>query len=80
LNRVLELNCLWYDPYPEGDSADARNDRGKLVKTRFEEGTSKGKAVITSTWKRKIDVKGTEREAAGPSATCAGPLCFLLRN
>jgi hypothetical protein len=50
------------------------------VKTRFEEGTSKGKAVITSTWKRKIDVKGTEREAAGPSATCAGPLCFLLRN
>jgi hypothetical protein len=53
------------------------------VKTRSEVGTSKGKAMIAATRKRKIDTKGTEREAVGPKAyrffvedltgTCAWP-------
>jgi hypothetical protein len=82
LNWVFELNSLPYGPYPEGDSADAGDDRGKQVKTRSEEGTSKGKAVV-ATRKRKIDVQGTEGEKMGPKAsrlfvdeltgTCAGP-------
>jgi hypothetical protein len=32
------------------------------VKTQSEEGISKGKVVVATTRKRKIDVKGTERE------------------
>jgi hypothetical protein len=83
LNRVFELNSLWYGPYLEGDSADAGDDREKKVKTQSEEGTSKGKTVITTTRKRKIEAKGTEREMVGPKAsrffieeltvTCARP-------
>jgi hypothetical protein len=60
LNRDFELNSLRYGPYPEGDSVDAGDDRGKQVKSQFEEGTSKGKAMVTATRKRKIDVQGTE--------------------
>jgi hypothetical protein len=77
------LNSLRYDPYPEGDSDDAGDDRGKQAKPRSEEGTSKGKAMVTATQKRKIDVKGTEREKMRPKAsrlfveelmgTCVGP-------
>jgi hypothetical protein len=83
LNRVFELNSLPYSPYLEGDSADAGDDRGKQVKTRSEEGTSKGKAVIAATRKRKIDVQGTEGEKMGRrpltlfveelTGTCASP-------
>jgi hypothetical protein len=29
LNHVFELNSLRYGPYPEGDSTDAGDDRGK---------------------------------------------------
>ncbi|KAL5681710.1 hypothetical protein ACJX0J_008095, partial [Zea mays] len=36
LNRVFELNNLPYGPYPEGDSADSINFRGKQV-TAFTE-------------------------------------------
>jgi hypothetical protein len=83
LNRVFELNSLRYGHYLEGDFADAGDDRGKQVKTRSKEGTSKGKNVIAATRKRKIEAKGMERETAGPKAsrlfveeltrTCAGP-------
>jgi hypothetical protein len=53
------------------------------VKIWSKEGTSKGKAVIAATRKRKIEEKGIERLMARPSAswcfieelagTCAGP-------
>jgi hypothetical protein len=53
------------------------------VKTRSKEGTSKGKVVVATTRKRKIDVQCTEGEKMGPKAfricveeltrTCAGP-------
>jgi hypothetical protein len=49
LNQVFELNSLPYGSYPEGDSTDAEDDRGKQVKTRSEEGTSKGKYVVAAT-------------------------------
>jgi hypothetical protein len=39
------------------------------VKTRSEEGTSKGKAMIAATRKRKIEVQGTEDEKMGPKAS-----------
>jgi hypothetical protein len=52
------------------------------VKTQSEEGTSKGKPVITATRKRKMDAKGTNRIMVRPRAsrcfveelagTCAG--------
>ena len=69
MNWVSELNSLPYGPYPEGDCADAGDDRGKQVKTRSEEGTSKGKAVVAATRKRKIDVQGTEGEKMGLKAS-----------
>jgi hypothetical protein len=49
LNQVFKLNSLPYGPYPEGDSADAGDDRGKQVKTQSEEGTSKRNAVVAAT-------------------------------
>jgi hypothetical protein len=52
-NLVFELNSLCYGPYPEGDSADAGDDRGKHVKTPSEEGTSKGKGVVAATRRGK---------------------------
>jgi hypothetical protein len=61
LNRVFELNGLWYGPYPEGGSADAEDDRGKKVKVRADEGSSKENVVIVATRKRKIEVKGMLR-------------------
>jgi hypothetical protein len=83
LNQVFEPNGLWYGPYTEGDSADAGDGRGKKVKIRSNEGTSKGRAVIAVTWKRKMEAKGTKRAMVGPRAsscfveelveTCAGP-------
>jgi hypothetical protein len=69
LNRVFELNSFPYSPYLEGDSVDAGDDRGKQVKTRSEEGTSKGKPMIVATRKRKIDLQGTEDENMGPKAS-----------
>jgi hypothetical protein len=69
LNQVFELNNLRYGHYPKGDSVDAGDDRGKKVKTRSEEGTSKGKVVIVVTQKRKIDVKGMEKEKVVAKAT-----------
>ena len=58
LNRIFKLNGLWYGPYPEGGSADAGDDRGKKVKTRSDEGTSKGKVVLQrlgrGKWRRKV--------------------------
>jgi hypothetical protein len=83
LNHVFELNCLPYGPYPEGDSIDAGDDQGKQVKTRPEEGTSKGKAVVAATQIRKVDLQGTKDDKMMPRAsgifveelmgTCAGP-------
>jgi hypothetical protein len=82
LNRVFELNSLPYGPYPEGDSTDVGNDRGKQVKIRPAEGTSKGKTVVVATRKRKMDLQGTGDDEMGPRAsgifvelmgTCAGP-------
>jgi hypothetical protein len=69
LNRVFELNSLRYGPYLEGDSVDAEDDRGKQVKTRSEEGTTKGKDVVVATRKSKIYVQGTEGEKMGPKAS-----------
>jgi hypothetical protein len=57
-NRVFELNSLPYGPYLEGDSADVGDDRGKQVKPRVDEGTSKGKAPVVATWKRKLGMGG----------------------
>jgi hypothetical protein len=60
LNCVFELNGLRYRPYPEEGSADAGDDwEKKKVATRATEGCSKGKAVVTVTRKRKLEVKGT---------------------
>jgi hypothetical protein len=83
LNHVFELNSLPYGPYSKGYSTDAGDDRGKQVKTRLEEGTSKGKADVAVTRKRKIDLQGTGDDEMGPRAsgifveelmgTCAGP-------
>jgi hypothetical protein len=39
LKCVFELNKLPYGPYPEGDSADAGDDRGKQVKPQADEGS-----------------------------------------
>jgi hypothetical protein len=74
---------LPYGPYPEGDSTDAGDDRGKQVKTRPKEGTSKGKVVVAATQKRKIDLQGMGDDKMGPRAsgifgeelmgTCVGP-------
>jgi hypothetical protein len=69
LNRVFELNSLRYDPYLEGDSTNAEDDRGKQVKTQSKGGTSMGKVVVVATRKRKIDVQGTEGEKMGPKAS-----------
>jgi hypothetical protein len=73
LNRVFELNGLRYGPYHEGDSADAEDDRGKKVKTRADEGSSKGKAVIAATRKRKMEVKGMMRAIWGLKASRCFP-------
>jgi hypothetical protein len=53
------------------------------VKTQSEDGTSKGKALVVATQKRKIYVQGMEGEKMGPKASrifveelmgaCAGP-------
>lgn len=77
------MNGLQYGPYPEGGSADAGDDRGKRVKTRSDEDTSKGKVIVSVTRKRKMEAKGTKRSMVGPRAfgcfveklaeTCAGP-------
>jgi hypothetical protein len=66
---------LRYSPNPEGDCADAGDDRGKQVKTQSKEGTSKGKAMIAVAQKREIDVKGTRGKRWGRRL-----LGFLLRN
>jgi hypothetical protein len=60
LNRVFELNKLPYGPYPEGDSTDASDDRGKQVKQRTDEGTSKEKAPVAATRKRKLGMGDDE--------------------
>jgi hypothetical protein len=73
LNQVFESNGLWYGPYPEGDSADAGDGRGKKVKIPFDEGTSKGKAMLAVTWKRKMEAKGMKRAMVGPRAS----RCFV---
>jgi hypothetical protein len=46
LNHVFELNKLPYDPYPDGDSADADDYRSKQVKPQDDEGPSKEKALV----------------------------------
>jgi hypothetical protein len=69
LNRVFELNSLPYGPYPEGNSTDVGDDRGKQAKPRPEEGTSKGKAVVAATRKRKLDLQGTGDDETGPRAS-----------
>jgi hypothetical protein len=56
---------LPYGPYPEGDSTDVGDDRGKQVKPRAEEGTSKGKALVAATRKRKL---GMGDDETGPRA------------
>jgi hypothetical protein len=66
LNRVFELNKLPYGPYPEGDSADAGDDRGKQVKPWADEGTSKEKAPVAATRKSKL---GMGDDETGPRAT-----------
>jgi hypothetical protein len=47
-NNGFKLNKLPYGPYPEGDSADAGDDRGKQVKPRANEGSSKEKAPVAA--------------------------------
>jgi hypothetical protein len=44
LNRVFELNHLSYDSYPEGDSADTADRRGKQIRPSANEGPSWDKA------------------------------------
>jgi hypothetical protein len=39
------------------------------VKTQPKEGTSKGKAVVAATQKRKIDLQGTRDDEMGPRAS-----------
>jgi hypothetical protein len=65
LKHVFELNSLSYGPCPEGDSTDVGDDRGKQVKPRADEGTSKGKAPAAATRKRKL---GMGDDATGPRA------------
>jgi hypothetical protein len=73
LNRVFELNGLQYGPYPEGVLLMLGMTEWKKVKTRSEEGTSKGKAVIAATRKRKMEAKGMERIMARSRASW----CFV---
>jgi hypothetical protein len=66
LNRVFELNKFPYGFYPEGDSADAGDDRGKQVKPHADKGTSREKAPVAATRKRKL---GMGDDETGPRAT-----------
>jgi hypothetical protein len=66
MNYVFELNKLLYGPYPEGDSADVGDHRGKQVKPRTDEGSSKEKAPVAAPRKRKL---GTGDDETGPRAT-----------
>jgi hypothetical protein len=66
LNRVFKLNKLPYGPYPEGDSTDAGDYRGKQVNPRAGEGPSKGKAPVATIRKRKL---GMGADESGTRAT-----------
>jgi hypothetical protein len=80
LNRVFELNHLSYGAYPEGDSADTADRRGKQTWPSTDEGPSRDKAPVAATRKRKL---GTSAEDLGLRAsghfvgelleTCAAP-------
>jgi hypothetical protein len=65
-NRVFELNILPYGPYPEGDSGDTADLRGKQVKHSADEGPSRGRASGAAVRKRKL---GTADEELGQRAT-----------
>jgi hypothetical protein len=73
LNWVFELNGLQYSPYTEGVLLMLEMTKGTNMKIRSEEGTSKGKDVIATTRKRKMEAKGTERIMARPRAS----RCFV---
>jgi hypothetical protein len=60
LNRVFELNNLPYGPYPEGDSADSINFRGKQVIPRADECPSKERAPVAAVHKRKLGMGDDE--------------------
>jgi hypothetical protein len=66
LNRVFELNNLSYGSYPEGDSGDTADRRGKQVKSSADEGPSRDKAPGAALRKRKL---GTAGEESGLRAT-----------
>jgi hypothetical protein len=66
LNCVFELNKVPFGPYPEGDSADVGDDRGKQVKPRADEGSSKEKDLVAAARKRKL---GMWDDETGPRAT-----------
>jgi hypothetical protein len=80
LNRVFELNLLLYGSYPEGDSADTADRRGKQARPSADEGPSRDKAPGAAVRKRKL---GTVTEKSGLRAsghfagelleTCAAP-------
>jgi hypothetical protein len=62
LNRVFELNHLSYGDYPEGDSADTADHRGKQTRPLADEGPSRDKAPGAAARKRKL---GTTPEDLG---------------
>jgi hypothetical protein len=66
LNRVFELNHLSYGVYPEGDSANTADHRGKQTRPYANEGPSRDKAPGAVARKRKL---GTAAEDLGPRAS-----------
>jgi hypothetical protein len=69
-NRMFELNNLSYGSYPEGDSGDTADRRGKQVRSSADEGPSRDKAPGAALRKRKL---GTVDEKSGLRATS----CFV---
>jgi hypothetical protein len=66
LNRVFELNHLTYGGYPEGDSANIADRRGKQTRPLADEGPSREKAPGATARKRKL---GTLPEDLGLKAS-----------
>jgi hypothetical protein len=63
---VFELNHLSYGSYPEGDSADTADRRGKQIRPSADEGPSRDKAPGAVARKRKL---GTATEEMGLRAS-----------
>jgi hypothetical protein len=74
LNRVFELNHLSYGDYPEGDSADTADHRGKQTRPLADEGPSRDKGFWSFCWGVARDVRSSRVNnvfARAPGNLCA---------